>query len=184
MFPDTLTHLILKVDEGDTNICFIERKSSLKEFEVCSKSPNQHRSGLSPKIAIFGFLSCLLCSPHYWDRERWIRGELSKDPGTPEQAADQHGIIGELERGTWASPKAPRERPSGVWGIQITRHVNLSKPHSGSKVLGTNKQTMLYLKSFTLMEGCESRKGRVPNSASEETSRVLKESLTGWLLVH
>lgn len=52
------------------NTCFIERKSSLKEFEVCSKSPNQHRSGLSPKIAIFGFLSCLLYSPHYWDRER------------------------------------------------------------------------------------------------------------------
>lgn len=100
VFPDTLTHLILKVDEGDMNICFIERKSSLKEFEVCSKSPNQHRSGLSPKIAIFGFLSCLLCSPHYWDRERWIRGELSKDPGTPEQVADQHGITDELERGT------------------------------------------------------------------------------------
>lgn len=53
-----------------------------------------------PKIAIFGFRSCLLCSPHYWDRERWIRGELSKDLGTPEQAADQHGITDELERGT------------------------------------------------------------------------------------
>lgn len=144
------------------NICFIERKSSLKEFEVCSKSPKQHRSELSPKIAIFGFLSCLLCSHHYWDRKRWIRGELSKDLGTPEQAADQHGIISELERGTWASPKAPRERPSSAWGIQITRHVNLSKPHSGSKDLGTTSRQTCTLKASPWWRGVSHEKAMSP----------------------